>query len=347
MEDCDPRESIRATLARYEMAAPGDRIGVAVSGGSDSVALLLLLHDLAPALGLQLAVLHLDHALRPESAADAEFVRQLAERLGLPLLLRVANLARPGENLEQAARRVRYGFFEAAVDGGEVDCVATAHTADDQAETVLLRLLRGAGTRGLAGIWPVMRTADHQGSRVRPRMIRPALHCRRDDLRAWLRARGQTWREDTTNLDLSRRRNRIRHELLPQLIRAYNPRAVQNLSDLAEIARAEEEYWRGEVGRLMPELWRPVEGGLEAATAALAGAPLALARRLLRTAIAAVQGDLRRVDFRHVDAALRLIQSAGQAGAKRLVFGGVELQVTRRTASLRGRRRRPGPPLGS
>ncbi len=317
------------------MVAPGDRIGVAVSGGADSLALLLALQELAPTLGLQLAVLHLDHAWRPESADDATFVAQWAARLGLPLMARRAEELRQARgNREQAARQARYVFFRECLASGEINCVATAHTADDQTETVLLRLLRGAGTRGLAGIWPVVRAGPNE------KIIRPALACRREQLRAWLRAKNEPWQEDASNWDLGRRRNRIRHELLPVLTRDYNPALVERLADLAALARAEEEYWTAEVAARVDRLWRATSAGWEADTRELAALPLALARRVLRAGLAAARGDLRRVEFQQVEQVLDLIRAVGLAraqsslagrppsGSKHLHFGGLTLRIS-------------------
>ena len=303
------------------MCAPGDRIGVAVSGGSDSLALLLALHELAPELGLQLSVLHLDHRLRPDSGEDAAFVGEWAARLGLTFTLRRADaLPSARGNREQAARRARLEFFRAYLEAGEADGVATAHTADDQAETVLFRLLRGGGTRGLAAIWPVARLGPG-------RLLRPAIDCRRGQLRQWLTAKGVRWREDASNLDLSLRRNRIRHCLLPQLEREYNPNVVGVLARLATLAREEEEYWRQQIEALAARFWRPCAGGVEGSTAELAALPAALARRLLRAGLERVKGDLRRLDFPRIDAALEQARAAASGPAKSVSLPGLTLVV--------------------
>jgi tRNA(Ile)-lysidine synthase len=283
---------IRRWMRRHDMVRAGDRVGVAVSGGADSVALLLLLHELAPSLGLQLAVVHVDHALRPESAADAEFVAALAARLHLDFFLERAPLdVHPTgaheiacDNVEQWARQFRYTFFGRLIAGQRMGSIATAHTADDQAETVLERLLRGSGTAGLAGIRPILasipagasddqraapgpelgNSSGHAPSHSqsfpqchRPRIIRPVLSCRRADLRAWLTGQGQSWREDASNLALDRLRNRIRHRLLPLLERDANPNLTAVLAATAERANDEEAYWAGFVEPLAAELWRP------------------------------------------------------------------------------------------
>ncbi len=190
----------------------------ALSGGSDSVAQLLLLCDLAAAGHLVLAgAAHLNHQLRPDAARDEQFCRALCARLGVPLMVATAPVpalaAEARVSIEVAARRVRYAFLERARIACDAAVVAVAHTADDQAETVLLRLLRGAGPRGLRGILPVRGT-----------VVRPLLDCTRAALRADLTRRGETWVDDATNADVAQPRNRVRHELiLPLLAGRFQP----------------------------------------------------------------------------------------------------------------------------
>ena len=220
----------------------GDRVAVAVSGGADSVALLRVLLELREELGIVIAVAHFNHGLRGEaSEADEAFVAELARQLGLEFFSGrgdVRNHALTSKlSSEAAARDLRYRWFTSLAESHKLDEVATGHTLDDQAETVLLKFLRGAGTRGLAGIYP--KIAIRPGARI----IRPLLGVTRDEVETYLTALGQTWREDDSNLDHRFARNRVRHELLPLLERDYNPNIRQLLSDAAELARAEEEYW--------------------------------------------------------------------------------------------------------
>lgn len=304
-----------AHLDQQALLEPGQRVAVAVSGGSDSVALLFLLHACAMPRGLRLGVAHFEHGLRPESAADAAFVAALARRLHLPFwCCRTSRLSPRMPNLEAAARRLRYRFFRRLLLGPPplAQAVATAHTLDDQAETVLLRLLRGAGTRGLCGIWPSIPSRTGQ-------VIRPLLPFTRAELQAWLRAEGEPWREDATNRDLRRRRNRIRHELLPRLERDYNPRLRHRLAALAEILRAEEVEWTrittedchlgcrtpGQVPGLSPgQDW-------SAPTPALAALPPARLRRLLRRVAAGPLGSGRReLNFAAVEALAAAVHAA-------------------------------------
>jgi tRNA(Ile)-lysidine synthase len=214
----------------------GDRLGVAVSGGADSLALLLLLLELRERLGIVLSVVHFNHKLRGKASdADEKFVAQLAAKHGLEFYADRADVAgkakRERLNLEDAARRARYLFFKRLVDEGRVTRVAVAHTADDQAETVLAHLLRGTGLAGLGGIHPVA------GS-----VIRPLLEFRRAELHAYLQRKRQTWREDASNRDTTRTRARIRQKLLPLLEKQFQATVVEQLSSLARLAREDETF---------------------------------------------------------------------------------------------------------
>ena len=292
------REKVLQSIREQKLMRAGDRVAVAVSGGADSVALLRALLDLRDELGIVLAVAHFNHGLRgAESDADQAFVAELARQSGLEFFAGLADVRDHAVlnklSVEAAGRELRYQWFARLATAKRLNAIATAHTLDDQAETVLLKFLRGAGTRGLAGIWPVVgsagaealpfnKSADgapggvplqegfvsgHEFTRadMRPiypepasaggtfrgpaRIVRPLLCVSRDEVEAYLESLGQTWREDTSNLDHRFLRNRVRHELLPLLEREYNSNIRQALSDVAEIARGEEEYWRNEVER--------------------------------------------------------------------------------------------------
>ena len=287
----DLRKRVLAYIRSRELMRAGDRVCVAVSGGADSVALLRLLLDLRRELGIVLSIAHLNHNLRgADSDADAAFVASLAAGHQLELHAAsedVASYAKKHSlSLEAAGRRLRYRFFGRLVRDGSVTRVSTAHTADDQAETVLLRLLRGAGPRGMRGILPSREVVGEGGlianhKSLIANVIRPLLSTRRADLRAYLRDLGQTWREDASNSDLSFARNRIRAELLPLLERDYNPSLVDALASTAEIARAEEEFWDAELARLAPSVFSPA-GRLRVPE--LLRQPLAVQRRLVRLA---------------------------------------------------------------
>jgi tRNA(Ile)-lysidine synthase len=255
-------------LAGAGVPAAGDGVAVAVSGGADSLALLHTLRALAGPRDWRLAVVSVDHGLRPGSAADASFVSDHAKALGLPVQVRTLDPAdlephrRAGP--EAAARAARYAALWPAAD--ELGChwLATGHTLDDQAETVLLQLLRGAGPDGLAGM------AVHSG-----RLLRPLLTARRAETRACCAAIGLNWREDPTNADDGPLRNRVRHQLLP-LLEDLRPGAAQTLARTAALA-ADERAW---LTPLVTEALTATAGD----PGALAGLPVALARRVVREA---------------------------------------------------------------
>ena len=244
----------------------GIRVVVAVSGGADSVALLRVMVQRAPEIGAMLSVVHVHHGIRGQSAdEDAAFVEALAKQFRLPFYLHKvdtpAYAAGHRETLEEAARNQRYAVFGELMEQGLADAVLTAHTLDDQAETVLMKLLRGAWTEGISGIHPVL-------SLPHGVILRPMLGVRRVEVEAWLRELGQLWREDATNADIAFTRNRVRHELLPEL-NTYNPQIAKTLAQLAELARDEDVYWRLEMDRLLPTLLLPgraVRGGGRAVT---------------------------------------------------------------------------------
>jgi tRNA(Ile)-lysidine synthase len=224
--------SVERIITRWRAGAGGLGASwvVAVSGGSDSVGLLRVLHTLAPRLGLSLSVAHLDHRVRGDAArADAAFVAELAATLGLPFDLGHWQPDRPG-HFEADARRARYAWLAEVAGARGANGIAVGHTRDDQAETILHRIVRGTGLRGLAGIPPRRRLAEGLT------LVRPLLNVSREEIRAYLRALGQSYREDTSNADVSRTRARIRHDLLPRLAQEYNPRVVEALVRLGALA---------------------------------------------------------------------------------------------------------------
>jgi tRNA(Ile)-lysidine synthase len=261
-------EQLRNTIRKYGSIRPGDRVAAAVSGGADSVALLCLLLELRAEFGIVLSVAHVNHKLRgEESDQDERFVAQLAQRHGLELhacdaplegrhisqiRLEVSSEVRSktgsdiGGGIEAVARELRYSFFRQLARDGRVSKVATAHTLDDQAETVLLRIFRGTGIRGLSGIHP--RIVFEEKGHAFGELVRPLLGFRRAALQEFLRQQGQSWREDSSNRDIVFLRNRVRHRLLPLLGevigKEFGEAAIEHMAELAEIARAEEEHWR-------------------------------------------------------------------------------------------------------
>jgi tRNA(Ile)-lysidine synthase len=264
---------------------PGDRVAAAVSGGADSVALLELLLDARDRLGIVVSVAHFNHRLRgADSDADAEFVAALAASRKIQFFGAQAQSTHDS-NIEALARRDRYAFFR-----GIPGKVATAHTADDQAETVLGRILRGGASAGLAGILPVMDD-----------IVRPLLDTRRADLRSWATARGLTWREDPSNSDPRFLRNRLRHELIPQLERDYNPNIVNVLGHTADVARADEAFWHGHIETLAARLMVEAPEGRKLLLENFVQLSEAEQRRVIRAAVAQTKGDLLRLEFDHVE----------------------------------------------
>ncbi len=296
---------------------PGDRICVAVSGGADSVALLLILHAAntakRDALGVGLSAAHVHHGIRAaaESDADQQFVEALCAHLDIPLHIhhasvpeRIARTRAAGdpETIEEAARNVRYDYFASLIAAGEADSILTAHTLDDQAETVLMKLLRGAWTEGLSAIHPVVQVPGPRSGKI----LRPFLNTRRAEIEAYLNQLNQPWREDSTNTDTAYTRNRIRHELLPQL-REYNPSLDQTLSNLAELAREEEARWQAELSRLLPQILlpgKPVRGGGRSVSTAPGQSAVAIELDRLRALDPALRRRVLRAAARQLGARL-------------------------------------------
>ncbi len=321
------RAPAAALALERRLFTPGARVCVAVSGGADSTALLCALAEARAEMGLVLSVLHVHHGIRgAEADVDANFVQELAARLEAPCtVVRVeapVHAQRKKISLETAARALRYAEFARVLRAGHVDVVATAHTRDDQAETVLMKLLRGAWTEGLGGIHPTLVLED--GGPV----VRPMLAVRRAEVEAYLRARGQAWREDLSNSDPAHTRNRVRQELLP-VLRQYNPVVEEQLARMAALARDEEAYWQAEVARLAPMLLlpgRPVRGGGRSVAthpdAAALGLDVqrmlalsrAMRRRLLRAAAERLGATL---DFQHTESLQALLEGGHEATGRR------------------------------
>ncbi|MFN0102844.1 MAG: tRNA lysidine(34) synthetase TilS [Bryobacteraceae bacterium] len=299
-------ERIENTISRYSMIPNGTRLGVAVSGGADSV---FLLHVLAARGGTALTVLHVNHGLRGvESDLDSAFVTEMAGGLGLPLI--GYRMGAVSGNLEQFCRRERMAFFERTKAEGSVDRVATGHTASDQAETVLMRLLRGTGTTGLRGVLPV--TAEG--------LIRPLLDVHKEEIRAWLRGRGIRWREDASNLSATFLRNRVRARLLP-LMRELDAGVDRALERVAELAVLDEDYWRREAGAVLERVGRWERGGLVLDRRELTGLHPALLLRVVRLGLERVLGGLRRLDRGHVERVAELTLAESGEGAVDLPGG--------------------------
>lgn len=228
-------EQVRRTMQTYDMVEPGERVMAAVSGGADSLALLYVLRDM----GVPVEVAHFDHQTREgQSGEDARFVRELTAKLNVPFHYETrpieAEAVTSGKSFEEYAREMRYAFLLRMTLARGCAALATAHHADDQAETVLMRMLRGTTPAGMAGI-PVVRVEG--GVRI----IRPLFYCARPDIEHWLRDRGVDWREDRSNQDPKYLRNRVRHLLIPELRRSYNPQLREALMRLSEAQRCDND----------------------------------------------------------------------------------------------------------
>ena len=304
-------------MERHALCPPGSRVLIGLSGGSDSTALVFLLRDLAENGGFSVAGLaHLNHRLRPSADRDEMFCRQLADRFNLRILVESADVkgyAR-GRSLsvEDAARRIRYDFLERAADALGADRIAVGHTQDDQAETFLLKLMRGAGLTGLAGIYP-----------RRGRVIRPLLDLSRSELRHDLAERGERWIEDETNDDLENPRNRIRHAVLPELDRAAGGHTRPAIARAAGLIR-DDGQWLDELAEAR-YLALAEEGpdGVMLEASATAAEPLAIRRRVLLRALRAGAGE-REIGLDHVEAAMSVL--AGASGGVDFPGGRVELR---------------------
>ncbi len=296
---------------------PGQRVGVGVSGGPDSVLLLHFMAKLAGELGLTVAAVHFNHHLRgAESDGDEAMVGDLATSLGMEYLRGEAQVARVVRerhgNLEAVARELRYRYFFSLVDQGRMDLVATAHTANDQAETVLMRLLRGTGTRGLGGIYP----------QLEGKVVRPFLGLRRDEVMQEIAARKIFYRVDSSNKNMELRRNKVRKELLPLLAKEYNPQIVPLLNQFADRAR-DDEACLERLARERSHAWRVREGREERIPIrALMELPPALARRVLRQMAQVGRGSSYGLTHAHIES-LRRFAAEAQSGRILTMPGGM------------------------
>ena len=267
-------DTARDTIRRHAMLAGGDRVLVAVSGGADSVALLHVLRELAPELAVELHVAHVDHRLRADSGRDAGFVEALALRLGLPVAIVPIDVPTHGSP-EAAARDARYAALGRVADAVRASRIAVGHTANDQAETVLMRLIQGAGPRGLAGIPP-----------VRDRIVRPLIDCRRREVVESLVSVGEDWIEDPTNTDGRFLRNRLRHEVLPVFEAIATDDVIDALCRTARLSRETVQALERAAASALSRLATHEVGGLTLPLAELRALPPPVAAEVLRQASA-------------------------------------------------------------
>jgi tRNA(Ile)-lysidine synthase len=334
----DVPSRVRRFIRRHDLAGPDSRVVIALSGGSDSVALAHVLLDLQEAGELRVAgFAHFNHGLREAAAADQRFCEQLAASLGVPILVEGEDVgalaAREGRSVEQAAHAARHEFFERARAHFAADAVALGHTRDDQAETFLLRVVRGAASRGLAGMHP-----------RRGALIRPLLDCRRKALAECHVTRAASYVTDETNADVSIPRNRVRAELLPLLEERFNPSVTDALADEADVAR-EEWLWLRESAAALEAQVRSGHGGrTRLSIDRLNGAPTALARMVVHRAMLDA-GRGAAIAFRHVEAVLDLSRAGGTgfaAPGQHVERDGGFIVLTSRPEGVEGRWR-PAP----
>ncbi len=300
--DFDLLSKLGSTIRKQNLLQPDDTVIVAISGGADSTALLDLLNRLSE-YNLKLIAAHLNHCLRGnDSDADEEFCRRLAARYSVPFESRRINireLARTGQlNLEDAGRRARISFLDELRAKHDGSAIAMAHHADDQAETLLMRLLRGSGMTGLSGM----------GYRNSRGYIRPLLETTRHEIEQYLRERGLSWCEDASNQDTIYLRNRIRHELLP-LLEQYNPAIRTSLAATASILHDDEAVLVELTERAFNDTCSTKEGGVVCNIKKLLIFDQALQRRIFRHAFKQVAGSLDGLSRRHTDAVIALMAS--------------------------------------
>jgi tRNA(Ile)-lysidine synthase len=310
-------QEIRRTIHRHGLCPRGSRLLIGLSGGSDSVALTLLLQELSEQDGFTIVSLaHLNHRLRCTATRDEEFCRDLAKRVGLPIVVESIDVGSYAQSqrlsVEDAARRLRYDFFHRAAESLAADRIAVGHTRDDQAETFLLKLIRGAGLTGLAGIYP-----------RRDLVIRPLIEVGRADLRGYLESRGQSWVEDETNDDLENPRNRIRHKVLPEMDLAGNASVTPAIARAAAIVR-EDGQWLDELSdRKFDALVARSNTGLEIDVSGLMAEPPPVRRRVVLAALRLAAPN-REIGFEHVESALEV--ASGETGGVDVPGARVELR---------------------
>ena len=317
------RPTLLLTHAARALAAPGapcagQTVVVGLSGGPDSVAMLDALLALAAARGLRVVAAHLDHGLRPSAKDDAAFCRELCRRLGVSLREGSADVAgraqRDGGGVEEAAREERYAFLRGVKEDEEAAAIAVAHTRDDQAETLLLRLLRGAGRRGLGAM------RERSGG-----VWRPLLSVSRSEVLEHLRARGLAWREDPTNANPSYLRNRVRAELLPYLESRFNPSVRETLARAAAVLAEEDDLLADMADEQWKLIARPDAPAVLLVREALRRAPRVLARLVVRRALEET-GGLKGVGHAHLE---KLVALAGATSGRRLPLPGGREAVVR------------------
>jgi tRNA(Ile)-lysidine synthase len=295
-------KKVLSTILDLNMVRDGDIVLVAVSGGADSVCLFRILYELRDTLGMSLIVAHLNHGLRPlEDENETEFVADLAGEFNLPLVQeKVHNLRRvPGTSLEEEARIIRYNFFEKILSEHDAQKVALGHNMNDQAETVLMNLLRGSGLKGLSGIPPIREN----------RYIRPLIRVTTDEIHAYLKDKNMSFILDSSNLEKKYLRNKIRLDLIPLLL-SYQPRFIEHLGELASLCREKNQSIEEEARNCLKKATLHVsQGVMNLSISVLKDLPMSTRFDVIREAIKQIKGTLRRINGEHVKAVDDLINN--------------------------------------
>ncbi|MEA3279165.1 MAG: tRNA lysidine(34) synthetase TilS [Thermodesulfobacteriota bacterium] len=302
--------NVEQTIKKHRMFQQGDSVLVCVSGGSDSVALLHILHKLTPKFSLRLGVAHLNHGLRQkDSDYDAEFVATLARNLDLPCYISKEDVRtfqrRHKLSMEEAARRVRYAFYDRVAEKNRFNKIALGHNSNDNAELILMYLFRGSGPLGISGIPPVRNTGN-PGTKI----VRPLIMVTKSETSCFLEEKGLKYVFDISNLDTKYLRNRIRHHLIPFLKKSYNPGIIKTLNRLASIIRVEEEWIEKIIEPVFKKTVLDIKNDkITLSIPIINKIHIAARRRIIRKAIAIIKGDLRRITFAHIDSIVTFIES--------------------------------------
>ncbi len=337
-------DRIRETITRFRLVGKGDRVLVALSGGPDSVALLYGLLALRPEYKLKLCAAHLNHKLRgAESDQDEKFAKELASRLGLKFFSKSVDVRKEAKkrklSIEEAAREVRYGYLEQLADRIGADKIAVGHQADDQAETFLMRLLRGAGAAGLSGI-----------QAKRGRIIRPLIQIKRVEIEKFLKTHRIAYRLDSSNYLTDYYRNKVRLLLLPKIKEEFNPRIVDSLNRAADIISLQHEYVEKKSEQILGQIGKTRKGKTVIGLKKFAGYDPCLQREMIRLCVRDLGGDIKRLSFELVDRALDLIRQKRsgrrigldkdiwfETGSNQVVFFREEKKTQKHLVKLPGR----------
>lgn len=325
-------QTMLSTVRKYDMLKPGDRVLVAVSGGPDSMALLHTLYRSRAELSIDICAFHLDHMFRgDESLEDAEAVRSYCSELGVPVAIErydvPAFAEESGLSPQDAARAIRYELAGLAAASLQCTCMAFAHHRDDNFETVVMRFLRGAGLRGLAGIRPVRICSRGSWS---GRLIRPLIECTRQDIELYCAEESIPTRTDRSNFSDKYARNRVRMDLIPHLL-TYNPNLVQTATSAARFMADEDDFLEEKAGEFLAQNSSRRGNVLEVDLEALANAHPALTRRTVLLAIEEVRGTRKDLYSLHVEDVMELIHTRGRSGLLSLPDG---MQVRKRYGML-------------